>query len=843
MSHAFVNLQKLRLQKYADTTKRKGTDVPMNQTEITPNRMPMVAMRGVVIFPKMVMHFDVAREASIHAVNAAYAADHQLFLVAQREIFTEEPNEKDLYEFGVIAEVRQVLKTPDGVMRVLVEGVKKARLCAIQKQDTFLTAEVKPVPYKSRAKIDDAELSAMMRSLRKTFDQYCDFFPRMPRELVVSVLCQHDPYELFNNIIFNINLEYWQKQELLEENHILKRLEMLYAMLQREIEILNLEREIQEKTKESMDRSQREFYLREQMHIIEEQLGEAENEQEDALEYITEIKNLKLETSTEEKLVKEAERLGKLPPATQESFVIRNYLDTVLNLPWNTETKAKINLEKARTVLDKDHYGMKKVKERVLESIAIHVMLPDVTGQILCLVGPPGVGKTSIGKSIAKALGRNYERVSLGGVRDESDIRGHRKTYVGAMPGRIIDAMTRAKSKNPLILLDEIDKMSNDFRGDPSAAMLEVLDSEQNKAFRDHYIEVPFDLSKTLFIATANTLDTIPAPLLDRMEVIELGSYNREEKFQIAKCHLLSKQMKKHGLKGTQFKIQDAVLYTLVDDYTREAGVRELERMLAALCRKAVKEIVAGNCKRVTVTMDNLATYLGHKKYLPDEQSQQDAIGIVNGLAWTSVGGVLMPLEALVLDGKGTIELTGSLGNVMKESAKIAVSYVRSIAEQYHIPEDFYLKNDLHIHAPEGAVPKDGPSAGVTMVTAIVSALSGIPVRHDVAMTGEITLHGKVLPIGGLPEKAMAAYKAGLKTVIIPKRNEPDLEDVDETVKNSIQFVTAETLETVLKTALVSVPELVQVRAEQPEVQEEQLPFLHSTSDSISPESKTLIPV
>ncbi len=486
---------------------------------------------------------------------------------------------------------------------------------------------------------------------------------------------------------------------------------------------------------------------------------------------------------------------------------------------------------------------MKKVKERVLESIAIHSMLPDVTGQILCLVGPPGVGKTSIGKSIAKALGRNYERVSLGGVRDESDIRGHRKTYVGAMPGRIMDAMTRAKSKNPLILLDEIDKMSNDFRGDPSAAMLEVLDSEQNKAFRDHYIEVPFDLSKTLFIATANTLDTIPAPLLDRMEVIELGSYNREEKFQIAKCHLLSKQMKKHGLKGTQFKVQDAVLYALIDDYTREAGVRELERMIAALCRKAVKEIVAGNCKRVTVTADNLTTYLGHKKYLSDEQNQQDTVGIVNGLAWTSVGGVLMPLETLVLNGKGMIELTGSLGDVMKESAKIAVSYVRSIAKQYHIPEDFYLKNDLHIHAPEGAVPKDGPSAGVTMVTAIVSALSGIPVRHDVAMTGEITLHGKVLPIGGLPEKAMAAYKAGLKTVIIPKRNEPDLADVDETVRNAIHFVTAETLETVLKTALVSVPEPVQLEQEQPEVQEEQPPFLHGTADSIPPESKTLIPV
>lgn len=814
----------------------------MNQTEIAPNRMPMVAMRGVVIFPKMVMHFDVARETSVHAVNAAYAADHQLFLVAQREIFTEEPNEKDLYEFGVIAEVRQVLKTPDGVMRVLVEGIKKARLCAVQKQDTFLTAEVKPVLYKSRAKIDDVELAAMMRSLRELFEQYYDFFPRMPKELVVSVLCQYDPYELFNNIIFNINLDYRQKQELLEENHILKRLGMLYAMLQREIEILNLEREIQEKTKESMDRSQREFYLREQMHIIEEQLGESDDEQEDALEYITKIKNLKLETSTEEKLIKEAERLGKLPPATQESFVIRNYLDAVLDLPWNTETKTKINLEKAKNVLDKDHYGMKKVKERVLESIAIHAMLPDVSGQILCLVGPPGVGKTSIGKSIAKALGRNYERVSLGGVRDESDIRGHRKTYVGAMPGRIIDAMTRSKSKNPLILLDEIDKMSNDFRGDPSAAMLEVLDSEQNKAFRDHYIEVPFDLSKTLFIATANTLDTIPAPLLDRMEVIELGSYNREEKFQIAKCHLLSKQMKKHGLKGTQFKMQDAVLYALIDDYTREAGVRELERMIAALCRKAVKEIVAGNYKRVTVTMDNLVTYLGHKKYLPDEQNQQDMVGVVNGLAWTSVGGVLMPLETLVLDGKGMIELTGSLGNVMKESARIAVSYVRSIAKQYQIPEDFYLKNDLHIHAPEGAVPKDGPSAGVTMVTAIVSALSGIPVRHDVAMTGEITLHGKVLPIGGLPEKAMAAYKAGLKTVIIPKRNEPDLEDVDETVRNGIQFVTAETLETVLKTALVSVQKSIPLE-EQPEIQVEQPPILHGTTNSISPESKTLIPV
>lgn len=816
----------------------------MNPIERTTQNLPMVAMRGVVIFPKMVMHFDVARDASIQAVNAAYASDHQLFLVAQRDIFIEEPEQKDLYEFGVIAEVRQVLKTPDGVMRVLVEGVQKAKLCSMEKQDAFLTAEVKPVSYKSRAKIDDVELTAMIRTLKESFDQYCDFFPRMPRELVVSVLCQDDPYELFNNMIFNINLDYRQKQELLEENHILKRLDMLLRMLQHEIAVLDLERDIQERTKESMDRSQKEFYLREQMHIIEEQLGEAEDEQEDAAEYVAKIKELKLEPATEEKLLKEADRIGKLPPATQEAFLIRNYLDTVLSLPWNQETKTKVNLEKARAILDKDHYGMKKVKERVLESIALHAMMPEVTGQILCFVGPPGVGKTSIGKSIAKALGRNYERVSLGGIRDESDIRGHRKTYIGAMPGRIMDAMARAKSKNPLILLDEIDKMSNDFRGDPSAAMLEVLDSEQNQAFRDHYIEVPFDLSKTLFIATANTLDTIPAPLLDRMEVIELGSYNREEKFQIAKHHLLSKQMKKHGLKGTQFKVQDAVLYTLIDDYTREAGVRELERMLAALCRKAVKELVSGTCKRVTITTKNLTTYLGHKKYLPDDQSKQDTVGIVNGLAWTSVGGVLMPLETLVLNGKGMIELTGSLGDVMKESAKIAVSYVRSIAKQYHIPEDFYLKNDLHIHAPEGAVPKDGPSAGVTMVTAIVSALSGIPVRHDVAMTGEITLHGKVLPIGGLPEKAMAAYKAGLKTVIIPKRNEPDLEDVDETVRNGLEFVTAENLETVLKTALVSVPEPIQPEtpiAEQPD--EQPAVFSPKTAGTPAPETKTLIPV
>ena len=775
----------------------------MNPIERTTQNMPMVAMRGVVIFPKMVMHFDVAREASIQAVNAAYASDHQLFLVAQRDIFTEEPEQKDLYEFGVIAEVRQVLKTPDGVMRVLVEGVQKAKLCSMEKQDAFLTAEVKPVPYKSRAKIDDVELTAMIRTLKESFDQYCDFFPRMPRELVVSVLCQDDPYELFNNMIFNINLDYRQKQELLEENHILKRLDMLLRMLQHEIAVLDLERDIQERTKESMDRSQKEFYLREQMHIIEEQLGEAEDEQEDAAEYVAKIKELKLEPATEEKLLKEADLIGKLPPATQEAFLIRNYLDTVLSLPWNQETKTKVNLEKARAILDKDHYGMKKVKERILEIVALNQWKDaDKKGQIICLVGPPGVGKTSVAKSIATALGRKYARVSLGGVRDEADIRGHRKTYIGAMPGRIVNALKQAKSMNPVILFDEIDKMGTDYKGDPASAMLEVLDSEQNVAFRDHYLEIPIDLSNVLFITTANTLDTIPAPLLDRMDVIELGSYTREEKFHIAKEHLVPKQLKKHGIKP-QVRFANDAIYSIIDFYTKEAGVRKLERNIAKICRMTLKKLASGEAEKINIKAKDIEGYLGARKYTGETISKQDEIGAVNGLAWTSVGGTLLPLEVLVMEGTGKIELTGSLGDVMKESAKIAVSLTRSLSRKYEIDPDFYKNKDIHIHAPEGAVPKDGPSAGVTMTTALVSALSGIPVRRDVAMTGEITLRGKVLPIGGLREKTMAAYSAGIKTVVIPDENKADMKELDDVILSNMSFVLAENIDTVLNTALV----------------------------------------
>ena len=806
--------------------------------------LPAIALRGLVVFPNNLLHFEVGREKSIAAVEWAVSNNSDVFLVAQKEMKVEDPKAADLYTYGVVAEVKQVMRVSDDLVRILVEGKYRAKLSEMEDDGSFLLATVRPAPVKMAKPEEMPEADVLVRNVKKSFDELLALNPHIGKDVVFAITTSTDPAFLSEYIPANLLFRFEDKQAILDEGTLMGRLHLLIEKMHRERRMLEIDKEIAQKVDEAMDKNQRDYYLHEQLHMISEELGEDDDTTAEAEEYRRKITALHLDEEREKKLLKEVDRLSKMQSSNQEGTVIRTYLDTCLDLPWNTFTEDDLDIAKAQRVLDRDHYGLKKVKDRILEVLAVRKLAPDVKGQIICLVGPPGVGKTSIGKSIAKALGRNYERVSLGGIRDESDIRGHRKTYIGAMPGRIMDAMARAKSKNPLILLDEIDKMSNDFRGDPSAAMLEVLDSEQNQAFRDHYIEVPFDLSKTLFIATANTLDTIPAPLLDRMEVIELGSYNREEKFQIAKHHLLSKQMKKHGLKGTQFKVQDAVLYTLIDDYTREAGVRELERMLAALCRKAVKELVSGTCKRVTITTKNLTTYLGHKKYLPDDQSKQDTVGIVNGLAWTSVGGVLMPLETLVLNGKGMIELTGSLGDVMKESAKIAVSYVRSIAKQYHIPEDFYLKNDLHIHAPEGAVPKDGPSAGVTMVTAIVSALSGIPVRHDVAMTGEITLHGKVLPIGGLPEKAMAAYKAGLKTVIIPKRNEPDLEDVDETVRNGLEFVTAENLETVLKTALVSVPEPIQPEtpiAEQPD--EQPAVFSPKAAGTPAPETKTLIPV
>ena len=760
-----------------------------------------VAMRGLVAFPKMVMHFDVSRSKSITAVEKALKEGGRLFLVTQHEAYVENPKSTDLYKVGVVAEIKQVLKLPDNVMKVLVEGVHKANLVRLIDDGEVLKAEVKQTPTYSRAKIDDVEAEALMRSVKDVFERYASFFPKMPKELLSSILTQDSPIKLFETVTFNSNLNYRDKQTLLEETNVINKLSVLFACLTSEVEILELESLINEQTKNSIDKGQREFYLREQLRVIQEQLGE--DEAEEAFGYINDIMELKIDEKSREKLLKEADKLTKLPPASQEAFVIKNYLDTVLDLPWGKYTKAKLSLEKAEAVLEKDHYGLKKVKERILEFLAVHMLNPEIKGQIICLAGPPGIGKTSIAKSIARAMGRKYARVSLGGVRDEADIRGHRKTYVGAMPGRVITALSQAGSANPLILFDEIDKLCSDVKGDPSSAMLEVLDSEQNNAFRDHFIEVPFDLSKAVFITTANNVSAIPAPLLDRMEVIELPSYTAEEKFHIAKDHLIPKQLKEHGLKASQLRIANDAIDELIQYYTKEAGVRTLERNIASLCRKSAKLVASGEVSKISIKAKDLKKYLGIRKYLRDLSSEKDQIGVVNGLAWTSVGGVLMPIEVLTMKGTGKIEVTGSLGEVMKESSKIAVSYVRSIADKYKIDPDFYKELDLHIHAPEGAVPKDGPSAGVTMTTALVSALSGLKVRSDVAMTGEVTLHGKVLPIGGLREKTMAAFKANIKTVIIPVDNKADLEEIDDVVKESIRFVFAETLSDVLDNALV----------------------------------------
>ncbi len=768
----------------------------------TETQIPMLAMRGLVVYPGVVMHFDVSREKSELALKAAMNDNKLIFLTAQKDVTIADPSPSDLYKIGVVAEIRQIIKTPDNITRVLIEGKYRAKLLNIIDDEPFLVAAIKEVAYNVKEKTDEIELDAVIRSLKSIFEQYCYNMPKMPKELRSSILNENNPYILFDAIAFNVNIPIEDKQLLLEENHIISRLGLLIAMLSREVEVLDIERSIHEKVRQQIDKSQRDYYLREQMKAISSQLGDGD-EQDEIDEYYYRIETLKLSDEVAEKLYKEVDRLSKIPPSAQESYVVRNYLDNVLDLPWGIYTKDKLDLKKVKSTLDKDHYGLEKVKERILETIAVRALQPDIKGQIICLVGPPGIGKTSIGKSIAKSLGRKYVRVSLGGVRDESEIRGHRKTYIGAMPGRIINAMKLAESSNPLILLDEIDKMTSDMRGDPSSALLEVLDSEQNNSFRDHYIEVPFDLSNVLFVTTANTTSTIDAPLLDRMEVIDLTSYTREEKFHIAKEHLISKQLKANGLKSSMLKIDDSAIYSIIDSYTREAGVRSLERKIATLCRKSAKEIVSDEKKKVIINAKNINVYLGAKKYLDDDLAKKDEVGVVNGLAWTSVGGVIMPLEAVILDGKGTIETTGSLGDVMKESAKLAISYTRSVAEKYNISKDFYKENDIHIHAPEGATPKDGPSAGVTMTTALISALSGIPVRKDVAMTGEITLHGKVLPIGGLREKTMAAYKAKMKTVIIPLANKPDLEEVDDAVKASIEFIYAENLSDVLENALV----------------------------------------
>ncbi len=763
--------------------------------------LPAISLRGLVVFPSMVLHFDVGRERSINALKAATDADGLIFLVTQKDPAATDPEISEIYEIGVIAEIRQLLTTPDGSTRVLVEGLTRAKRIKTVSRSEYFKFEVKELSGRN-ATLAETTQTAAKRALKDAFVDYAQVTPKMPRELYDSIVGEEDCAKLFEKVVFNVVLKVEDKQKLLETNGTLNRIKALIAMLRNELEIIETEMDIQEQVREAVDRNQREYYLREQLRVISRQLGDSDNPMEEADRYIEKITALGLPEESEEKLVKEAEKLTKMSHTSQEAGVIRAYLDTVLELPWNIKTKDKLDINKVQKQLDKDHYGLKKVKERITETIAVRALAPDIKGQIICLYGPPGVGKTSIGKSIAKSLGRNYARISLGGVHDEAEIRGHRKTYIGSMPGRVITALKQAKSMNPVILLDEIDKMGSDYKGDPASAMLEVLDAEQNNAFVDHYLEIPVDLSDVLFITTANSLDTIPAPLRDRMEIIELNSYTREEKFHIAKKHLLPKQLEKHGEKASTVKVNDAALYSIIDFYTREAGVRKLERNIADICRKSAKMLISGDAK-VSVTDKNINDFLGVKKYLPEHLAAQDEVGLVNGLAWTSVGGTMLPLEVLVLDGTGKTEFTGSLGDVMKESAKIAVSLTRALSDKYGIDKEFYKNKDIHVHAPEGAVPKDGPSAGVTLTTALVSALSGIPVRRDVAMTGEITLRGKVLAIGGLKEKTMAAYRAGVKTVCIPKENEPDIDELDDVVKNNIRFVIAEDISTVLDAALV----------------------------------------
>ena len=756
--------------------------------------MPAIALRGLVVYPNMTLQFDIGRERSLAAVKASLEGDRKIFLVAQKDVRVKVPEKNDIYNIGVIAEVKQIMKGNSNVSKVLVKGLKRAKFTKMVESQPYIVAEIEEIEEKSYTVTHSME--AVMRSIKDCFDKFANLIPKMPPELYASVIEEENPQKVYENVVFNIPLPLQDKQKLLETITLKRRLEILNALLNEEYQILKIEHEIQDEVKKRLDENQREYYLREQMKVISSELGEDDEGQNEINEFWARLERLGLPEEKHDKILKEIERLSKTPSGSQEGALISAHIDTILSLPWNEKSNEKIDLIKAQKQLDKDHYGLKKVKERIIEQLAVRAINPDVKGQIICLVGPPGTGKTSIVRSIAEAIGRKYVRISLGGVRDEADIRGHRKTYIGAMPGRIINAMLTAKVNNPLLLLDEIDKMGSDFKGDPSSAMLEVLDSEQNVNFVDHYIELGFDLSNVMFITTANTTETIPEPLLDRMEVIELSSYTREEKYNIAKNHLIKKQVKANGLKSSMIKIKDDALYSLIDNYTNEAGVRILERMIAKLCRKTAKAIVSDNKKSLTFTESNLPEYLGPEKYREKALSKTDEVGVVNGLAWTSAGGVMLPLET------GKIEITGNLGDVMNESAKIAVSYVRSVADKYGIDKEFYKNSDLHIHAIEGAIPKDGPSAGVTMVTSIVSALSGVNVKHDVAMTGEITLHGKVLAIGGLKEKLMAAYKNGMKTVIIPKANEADLSEVDEVVKDNLNIILASKLSDVIDNAL-----------------------------------------
>lgn len=765
-------------------------------------RMPLLALRGLVVFPKTVASFDVARVKSANALAAAMETDRKLFVVTQKNIHAEDPERSDLYDIGCVVRVKQVLKVSDNLVKVIVEGLYRAQYINYKNGKHFYVADVEGCEIKD---ITNRQVyrETLLRKIRERFHSFVSLLPGIAPDIPKTVDSINDIDFLCDYIAYNMPAPFDDKQFILEQLSVNKKAKVLLQLLDKEREIGEIDRKINEKTRAAIDDNQREYYLREQLKVINGELYGDDSADEIDL-YFSKVEKLNAPDSVKEVLRNHISKLSKMPQGSHEGTVERGYLDTCLELPWQNYSKTQVDVNKAAKILDRDIYGMKDVKERILELLSVFALTPDIKGQIICLAGPPGVGKTSIGKSIAECMGRSYARVSLGGIHDEAEIRGHRKTYIGSMPGKIITAIKNAGTNNPLILLDEIDKLASDYKGDPASALLEVLDPEQNNTFVDHFIEIPFDLSRAVFIATANNVDAIPAPLLDRMELIELTSYTREEKFNIAKRHLVPKQLAVYGLKKNQIKFDDKVLYGLIDYYTREAGVRKLERKIASLCRKSAKLIASGEKSRVYLKENDLEATLGNHKFKPELILETDEVGIINGLAWTSVGGTIMQLEVSSMDGSGKIELTGSLGEVMQESAKAAVSYVRSNAEKYGISTDFYKNKDIHIHATEAATKKDGPSAGVTITTALISALTNKPVRREIAMTGEVTIRGRVLPIGGLKEKSMAAYTAGVKTVFIPKDNLPDLDEVDEVVKANVEFIAVAHVDEIIDLALVN---------------------------------------
>ncbi len=763
--------------------------------------LPMLPLRGLSVFPGMLLSFEVERAMSLAALNNAIAGDQLILLAAQKEITKDVPQTEDLYTIGTVCRVKQMLRAPGGMAKVMVEGLARAEVTNVRGVTPYFSVDIRTLPD-TAVTGGKVRCESLIRRCGGLFEEYLQYANNMAPEVLINILESDDPSYVADFVTHNVYLKHTVKQRLLEELNPVKRLKLLCEELNHEIQVLAAEREISEATQEQMNQNQRDYFLREQMKVIQSELGEGEDSGSDLNEYRQRIRALNVPQEITDKLLKEVSRLAKQPFGSSEAAVLRGYLDVCLELPWGKSTREVINIEKARKVLDADHFGLEKVKERILEYLAVRQLSPDVRGGVICLVGPPGTGKTSIAASIARATNRKFTRISLGGVHDEAEIRGHRKTYVGAMPGRIIAGIRQAGSCNPLMLLDEIDKLGSDHRGDPSAALLETLDFEQNSTFRDHFLEIPFDLSGVLFVTTANTTETIPPALLDRMEVIELTSYTDEEKLQIAKRHLLPKQRKKHGLTASQLKLTDNAIRETIARYTRESGVRVLERELAAICRKTAKGIALGEIKSANLRPDDLERLLGPARYKPDSWHKADEVGVVNGLAWTRVGGELLELEVGVMEGSGKLELTGNLGDVMKESARAALTFIRSRAAEFGIDAEFYKKYDIHIHFPEGAIPKDGPSAGITICVGLISALTGIPVRRDVAMTGEVTLRGRVLAIGGLKEKTMAALRNGIHTVIIPADNEKDLSEIDQTVRSALNFITTDRVEKILDAAL-----------------------------------------